>query len=235
MNLHSENEKTNRWIGLLILIFVLAGCAKNNTMKTIKILELKTNEVTLDKFLIEMHEKLGCHFTFEKLTASDHASFLTARSAIGVLIDSGVTNVSLLVTKLRHDSQGCLVVQSKSNPRILHIIEAPLMNLKDYAMEKRLDVTYSGDLGSGKDGGLVVEISKQLDGIGPRTHGDNTTAFDDHVTKVTVNVKNEKIRDILTDCVPVTNYSSSLWVAETTLVGGKSKTVVQYFGPKRNQ
>ena len=204
-------------------------------MKFIKIRELKTNEIILSLYLGEMTEKLGCYFTFETLNAIDHASLINARSAIGVPEDPSVTNVNLLISKLGRDLPDCLVKQSKNNPLILHIIEAPLTKLKDYAMEKQVEITYSGDLGPGRGQGLVVELSKKLDGIGPRTRGDNTTAFDDHLTKVNVKAKNEKVRDILTDCVPLSDYGSFLWIAETTKDGGKCETVVQYFGPKRNQ
>jgi hypothetical protein len=237
--------KKSHMVGLLLLLLGLTHCAKDNTMKFMKIRELKTNEIILSLYLGEMTEKLGCHFTFEILNANDHASLINARSAIGVPEDPSVTNVNLLISKLRHDLPGCLVMQSKNNPRILHIIEAPLTKLKDYALEKKVDITYSGILGSGTgpglglgpgvSQGLALELSKKLDGIGPRTRGDNTTAFEDTLTKVNVKAKNEKVRDILTDCVPLTNYGSFLWIAETVKVGAKTETIVQYFGPKRNQ
>jgi len=219
-------------VSSIILLFVSSGCKKSNI---INIRERKTNEVILSVYLGEMSEKLGCYFTLEQLKADNHASLINARSVIGLSEDPNVTNVNSLISKLRHDLEGCLVMESKDNPNILHIIEAPLAKLKDYVMERKIDLTYSGGLGTGKGQGLVLEIGKKVENIGPRTGGDWRTAFDDHLTTVTVKAKNEKVRDVLTDCVPLTNYSSFLWIAETTKVGETSKTVVQYFGPKSNQ
>jgi len=197
--------------------------------------ERTTNEVILSLYLVEMSEKLGCYFTFEHLKSDSHTSLVNARNVIGISQDPNVTNVRSLISKLRHDLQDCMVIESENNPSVLHIIEAPLIKLKNYVMEQKTDLTYSGDLGTGKGQGLVLEIAKTVENIGPRIGGDLRTAFDDHLTKVTVKAKNEKIRDILTDRVPLTNYSPFLWIAETTKVGLRSKTVVQYFGPKRNQ
>lgn len=228
-------KKYRPLVGSLIIILGLTHCAKDNIMKTMKIGERKTNEMILSLYLAEMSEKLGCYYTLERLNADNHESLINAITVMGIAEDPNVTNLNSLTMRLRRDLHGCTVEESKNNPKILHIIETPLTRLKDYALEKKADITYSGDLGPGHGQGLVVELSKKLDGIGPRTRGDNTTAFDDHLTQVTVQAKNEKVRDILTDCVPLTNYGPFLWTAETTKVGLKSETVVQYFGPKRNQ
>ena len=225
-----------RNLGLLVssVILLLAsnGCKKSNIMN---IRERTTNEVILSVYLGEMSEKLGCYFTLEHLKADNHGSLINSRNVFGISEAPNVTNVNSLIAKLRHDLPGCLVMESKNNPNILHIIEAPLAKLKDYAMERHEDLTYSGDLGTGKGQGLILEIAKNVENIGPRTGGDLRTAFDDHITKVNVKAKNEKLRDILTDCVPLASYGSFLWIAETTKVGETSKTVVQYFGPKRVQ
>src|SRR6266446_2490983 len=222
-------NKTGHLFGSVLLLLASNLCGKDNIMK---IGEIKMNEAILTLYLAEMSAKLGCYFTFERFQADNHVSLINAMSGLGIAEDKNVTDIRSLISKLRHDLQGCVVTQSKTNPKVIHIIETPLTKLKDYVMEQKVSITYSGDLGPGRRHGLVLELSKKLDTIGPRTQGDNTMMFDDHLTKVDIRAKNEKARDILTNYVPLTNYAPFIWTAETRKADGKSKTIVQYFGPK---
>jgi hypothetical protein len=48
---------------------------------------------------------------------------------------------------------------------------------------------------------------------------------------VTVNAKDQIVRNILTDCVPLDVYRSILWRSETRNTAGGTRTVIEYFGP----
>src|SRR5258708_3592999 len=165
----------------VLLLLASNLCGKDNILK---IGERKTNEVIVTLYLGEMSGKLGCYFTLERFHADNHASLINAINVLGIVEDKKVTDIRSLISKLRRDLQGCVVTQSKTNPKIIHIIETPLTELKDYVMQQKVTITYSGYLGPGRGDGLVLELSKKLDTIGPRTQGDNTMMFDDALTKV---------------------------------------------------
>ncbi len=226
-------------VSLIGLFFVSAYGAKDNIMN---IRERKTNEIILSIYLADKAEQLECFFTFERLTAADYASPLNAWTVLGIADELNVADSKSLITKLRRDLKGCTVNQSKTNPRVIHVIETPLLKLKDYVMERKVDITYSGQLGSGRvrgaaggEEGLIVELAKTVENIGYKKGGDLRTAFDDLVTHVEVKAKQQKVRDVLTNYVPLTNYSRFIWSAETRIVNGKSKTDVQYFGSKASK
>jgi len=204
--------------------------------------ERRTNETILSIYLGEKAEQLGCYFTFERLTAVDYISPLNAWTVLGIPGEHNVGNMKSLITKLRRDLPGCTINQSKTNPRVVHIIETPLLKLKDYAMEKKVDITYSGQLGAGRvngassrEDGLLIEMAKTIKNISYKKGGDWRTSFDDLLTQVDVKAKQQKVRDVLTNYVPLANYSPFIWAAETRIGTGKSRTEVQYFGAKRSK
>ena len=85
------------------------------------------------------------------------------------------------------------------------------------------------------DPGLVSALHKKLPNLKARTGGELRVLSDDAETKVNVDVTNEVVRNVLTDRVPLTNYSAIIWQAETRNIGGRLETVVQYLGPRRER
>jgi hypothetical protein len=56
----------------------------------------------------------------------------------------------------------------------------------------------------------------------------------DCMTQVNVDVKNQAVRSILTDCLPISNDNAVLWRAVTTRdVDGKKVVTVQFSGQRR--
>jgi hypothetical protein len=169
--------------------------------------------------------KLNCYFTVEKIHRPRDPDDLRPY----VKDDEEITSVGALLEKLARDVPGAAFVRNKKNPAVIHAIDKGLLDLDGYGLETRIDLDYSGVLAD-----LSWALEKKLDNVGARRWGFNTTLFDDHVTKVEIHAKEQKVRDILTDCVPLEGgYSPLLWFAETTIVDGKPKTTVQYYGPRR--
>ena len=52
----------------------------------------------------------------------------------------------LLMSKLQRDLKGFRVEQDSKNPKIVHIIEEKLEQDKNYILDKKIDLTYSGNL-----------------------------------------------------------------------------------------
>ena len=119
------------------------------------------------------------------------------------------------------------LVRDAKNPSIIHVIDERLKKIADYPLEKKLTIAFSGTIGDLAWAGL----SKRLPTIGPETQVLIGDAIDDYVTKVAVDAKDEKVRAVLTDCVPLDVYGPLLWRARTETAGGKTTTSVAYYGP----
>lgn len=46
-----------------------------------------------------------------------------------------------------------------------------------------------------------------------------------------MDAKNQTVRSIFTDCIPLADYGPILWRAVSKSQEGKEKIVVQYYGP----
>ncbi len=176
-------------------------------------------------YLAKIGPKLNCHFTIEHLEGSD--TFVETREAL----DPNVTTVEGLVRELQKKIPGATVILDRKNKDhpVIHLIESPLAKKRDYVLDRKIDVTYSGIVGD-----LAGDLEKRIPGIeAPRSGTGPTEAFNDHVTKVKIDAKQEPIRDILTHCVDLNKYNWLIWTAKTSQQEDKAwKTQVRFSGPK---
>ncbi len=174
-------------------------------------------------YLYKAGSKLGCYFTIEVLRDDDIRSPITT----GCVIDNqNVSSVKELIGKVSQDVKGIAFVQNSRNPAIFHVIDERLKKTDHYALEEKLSITFSGVLDS-----FGWELKKHV-----KTAQSNRTDlvsddFGDHVTRVVVNATNERLRDILTDCVPLDVYKPILWRATTERSKTASRLGVSYYGP----
>ncbi|NQT12110.1 MAG: hypothetical protein HQ582_05150 [Planctomycetes bacterium] len=171
-------------------------------------------------------ERLECHFTLEMFYPPKFGEEPIYRLFIDD--DPDVKSVDALLKKLSKDVKPMAFVRHVDNPSVIHVIDKRLLGLKGYAIEKKATVKYRGTVDM-----LTAELYKLLGKtINRKRSGGMRDVFDDHVTVVSVNAKNRRVREVLTDCVPLEGYHTVLWRAETRTVDGKPHTTVQYFGPK---
>jgi hypothetical protein len=202
-------------------------------------------EVMCRDYLYNIGPKLGCHFTLEYRSYG-----LTGKSPelVGMVSnDLSIASIPALLTKLHHDLSGFTLEPEAKNPKIIHIIESGLNSQKDYVLNRRIDLRYSGNLvgctvkdAEGRElvkgEGLVMAASKEAPGIQDGSdEAGSEGAFNDCYTTVSINATNETVRGILTDCIPRADYPTVLWRAVTTITGqeGETNVLVQFYGPKR--
>ena len=185
--------------------------------------------VLLGDYLETSGRKLGMHVTIEyggsSLRAVTSVPLKTTR-----VIDNGVPeSIDDVVTKLRKELADVDVVRNVANPSVIHIIDSRLQTLRDYALDRRIDLTYTGLLS-----GLPEAIGKVTDGaVGPKRVFAVNESFGDYVTRVHLTASSKTVRDILTDCVRLHGYSVPIWNAMTWNNGGKVDTWIQYYGLAR--
>jgi hypothetical protein len=184
-----------------------------------------TDKVSFNTYASTVGGDLDCHLTVERVTYDPErpSPFYTTYN----VDEAPLKTVPELIAKLRKTLKGVVVVQDKNNPKIVHLIDNQLLDKPGYPITQKASIIFKGVLAD-----LSAELGKSVQGLGSRTGGFNLDAFDDHVTEVSVNVKDQPVRQILTEAVPLKNYNRVLWFAETSKKDGQWKTQVQFAGPK---
>jgi hypothetical protein len=200
-----------------------------------------------EDYLFLIGPKLGCYFTLE------YQSYKLTRQPprIEALItfttnDLAVASTADLVSNLRRSLNGFAVEQDVKNPKVIHIIEGVLEQQKDYILNKRTSLSYSGNLvncvvedAHGRNlihgEGIVNAMANKVGDIRSGTaEAGSQGGFDDCSTVVSIDATNETVRSILTDYIPLAGYKTVLWRAATTTTGreGNTNVLVQFYGPK---
>src|SRR6266702_38073 len=104
----------------------------------------ETAETPCIDYLFEIGNKLGCYFTLEYRAYALAAVVPKIEQVVSN--DLAIASVPAVVSKLRRDLAGYTVVQNQKNPNIVHIVEQGLEQEKDYPLDKRISVVYSGNL-----------------------------------------------------------------------------------------
>lgn len=173
-------------------------------------------------YLLRMGKLLDCHFTFEMVWPKDDASVYS----LHISDDGNIRSIDDLIENMSRDVPAMKFEKSTVNPRIVHVIDKDLIQREDYALPTRVTLKYSGGIDM-----LAEELQKQVPSIDRKRIGSWRTVFDDHTTKVTVEVKDQPIRRVLTECVPLENYHVFLWRAQTRISNDEAHTTLQYYGP----
>ena len=187
------------------------------------------NEIPVDHsmpwlYVEHMAIKFNCHFTMEYLSGSE--SFYTSKEDL----DPDVNSMDELVKEFETKTDLRVVVdrQDKEHP-VIHLIDKEL-GKKSEVLDRRIGFQYSGkvgDIAAAMENQGIPGMEPPRSGVGP------AEAFNDHVTKVTIAVKQTSIRDILTHCVDLDEYRRMVWTAKTHQIeDGTWKTQIRYAGPR---
>lgn len=106
----------------------------------------------------------------------------------------------------------------KSNPRIVHIIDARLPQQEEYAVESVLkSIDFAGTVNN-----LPTEIAKQGIRISSQTgFSIGGGEFPDRSTVVRITAEGLKVRDALSNFIPLDKRVRILWIARTKLAEGE--------------
>jgi len=186
------------------------------------------NGIGWELYLSELPEELHCYFTIERMgTMPGEKVHRDPFHRVALTPDRNIKTAEALVEQLRRETKGIVVMQNTKNPAVIHLIEEPLLKIEGYVMDKKVHVTYSGPIDK-----LALELGKHVPGIGPRRGFAIGETRQDSRTQVKVDAENQTVREVLTGCVPLRDYSRVLWDAETWK-DGQYKTVVAYHGVQR--
>lgn len=186
--------------------------------------------VELREFLRQMGDKYDRHFTLEVVPRSvgDTDSMETVSIREGENIASILANKSIKESLdwLREAVPNLVYLDAEgSNDRVIHIVDSRLNSRSDYALNKVIDnLKFDGLLSE-----LPTAIARKGISVASKNFGDTREmAIVDYSTKVQIEEKNKRVRDILSGPVGATGRGRLLWIAETDLEKN-AVTYVRYF------
>lgn len=190
--------------------------------------EVAIDKPTLDLKLIQLGNRFDCWFTIEYAGDRKTDNSLLRFSRTNLEVPNSVTSRDILAETLKRQLTFAHIKVSSFNPCVIHLIDAALDSDDRYQMAAKTTVTFSGVLGA-----LPQSIGERVKGISSRKGGSNLDFFDDTTTRVTIRAKQQPVRDILTNSIPLNNYTRILWAAESFERDGKLETWIQFYGPKQ--
>lgn len=189
----------------------------------------------LAEWMSSVGQRLRCHFTFEAFDSDTSSSSLELLFSTRITNDPSVTNVMRLIKKLQADIPGCNIYADQKLTNVIRLVDKRLLLLKDYSLNKVIDLSYAGELGGAASGrSLIQELSRQLPSIIDPPHVViGPIRVSDGLTKVNIQAKDETVRRIITDCLPLDTYNTFLWSATTTMSSKTNRTTIFFFGPEK--
>lgn len=178
-------------------------------------------------YLIDACEKLDCYFTVERgVYRKDRFSPLTSLN----VLPEEVGTVDELVEKLRRELKGVKVevVKEDGKPPVIHLIEESLAESKDYALDRRVSLTFRGTLSE-----LLTRLEQESGRVSEQRAGTfPVTPPSDSETKTQLKVKDGSVREVLTEAVLLEGYARFLWEAALEEQDGKPLVKIRFTGPK---
>ncbi len=185
--------------------------------------------VDLGDYLSAIAVRYDRYFTVE-LASPEHTD--TEGEFLGNAIRGTGHDGSLedCIALIRHELPQYEVVQDPDNTAVYHIMDKELKKMDNYPIDRTAAVRYTGGLQSfphhlTPDAGAIRGPLAQWIGL----------AYD-NATQVTIDTAGKKVRvrGLLTDYMPLSQYSRFLWCAQTRPEQGGLVTEVHYGGGTLN-
>lgn len=168
-------------------------------------------DLRLDEYLYEAGSRLDCYFTIEELVKNeDQGGFLLYSQEI--LYPRLGHDIKKLVKHLNDNLAGFVAMQNETNSRVIHIIDKRLVRSEKYVMDSCATIDFKGRLPL-----LAKTIGDSVEGrIHIRRRGVTLGLESTRVDRTYVRVigKNQRVRDLLTNSVPLSKYCRLIWQAE---------------------
>jgi hypothetical protein len=168
------------------------------------------------------------YFTIEEAWSTDGSSPMLRNRQI--VRPEGKPGLTRELEQIRRTLPDFAYSLDRRQPRVVHVMDSRLLRQKRYSMNatvKHLDLS-----------GTVLELVSAISGQGipvspERQMGTEEFLFADFKTMVHVKGKSLKVRDALTDFIPLRGRTSRiLWIAETKL-GTRETTYIRFQGAAR--
>jgi hypothetical protein len=216
---------TRLLVVLVVISFVgLGHCQEASSPK----LRPGEEEVPLYDYLYRMGVEFDCYFTIEEMPLKFDNWIESHHMQVG----SEPSSIENLVKDLSIQLKGVHVYRSRENPAVVHIVDERLEKEKDYSLSKCVAVKFRGSPEK-----LVVKLQQtSLDNIRPKMQVafSGGVRFTDQITEIHCSTRGALARRVLTDWLPLSQYSRILWISVTRRIDGKLDTDVDHLGQYGN-
>ena len=179
-----------------------------------------TQSVLLTKYLVQLGKDYDCFFTLEE--AWNDGESMNMMEAQWVQGFSEMKGLQQDLERLRQTVPNFTFETNKQNPRIIHIIDARLKRLKGYGLESRIkSIDFTGTVFD-----LVAAIGKQELHVLPQKSL-LTNEFWDYRTVAHVKGEGLKVRDALSNFIPLEPQKRIIWISRTK-IGQKEVSYIRY-------
>jgi hypothetical protein len=184
--------------------------------------------VQLRELLEGLGTKNGIKFTIEEALLNDRVA--DRIRSFRLRTPPGGTDPKAVLDELSRSVPNFTWQSDPNNRKIIHIVDIHLLRRPGYALDLVIDdINFSGTVIDLVD--AIASKGIPVSAGGPASTGD--LASMDGVTKVQVKGKGLKVRDVLSDYIPVEGRSPILWFAETSMDGPDPTTYVRFQGAPR--
>jgi hypothetical protein len=167
---------------------------------------------TLNESLRMVGDVYDCYFTVEEALVSGDQ--LTSIEEHRVSLDMNNKSLRQVLDIVRMAVPNLTYELDTKSPRIVHVIDRRLLGQKRYAMEESIDQLQFEGFNFDFVQAIALKNIK-ISAAGPLSTGEALAV--DFKTRVNVNVRNIKVRDLLTRAVPVLGRQRILWYSRTDL------------------
>jgi hypothetical protein len=212
------------WLSLPILSCGQATPRNNAQGEAVESREHKSEKIPLEAFLRELGEKNNCYFTLEEAWREHRGEDLLGGTWVAREEKNG--SVTDILAGLQKKNSNLHFEPDSKNPQIIHIIDSRLKRINDYSLDQTLmTFTFTGTTSQ-----LISYLAQQGVGVreavqpvGPILIVDSTT--------VSIKTEHAKVRDILSEYLPLDSYNHLLWKAVTRF-RADNITDITFYGPQ---
>src|SRR5665213_169729 len=182
--------------------------------------------IPLWDYLYRQGVKLDCYFTIEEMTQEEGGDdWITEHE---VQAGNDPSSIEKMIEQLSAQLKGVHIYRSKENPAVVHFIDERLEKEKEYSLPKCVTIKFRG---------TPVELVEKLqrtsfENLHPKMGGVFSGGIGgyDFTTKIYCSTGGASVRRVLTDWLPLSHYTRTLWIAETQRTDGKLETGVDHLG-----
>ena len=204
-----------------LLIFGTASAPTLQALGNRPMNETPANQsVLLTQYLVQLGKDSDRFFTIEE--AWEDGESMNMLEAHWVQGFSEMKGFKQDLERLRQTVPNFTYEMNKQDPRIIHIIDARLKRHKDYGLESTIkSIDFTGTVFE-----LVAAIGKQKLPVLPQKSL-LTNEFWDHTTVARVKGEGLKVRDALSNYIPLEANKRVIWIARTK-IGQQELSYVRY-------
>jgi hypothetical protein len=212
----------------VVLIMHTLGACMIHSQETSMSSTPEMEQVSLLALLSELGDAQDRYFTIEE--AWQPGEPMNSMEAYQVTKGSLKTPVLQRLKELQQVIPHFTFEINQKSPHIIHIIDKRLVGQNGYALEQVLkEIDFKG-----KTRELVSAIAAKGVTIEPQNTYAVGVPFEvDWTTEIHVNGEGLKVRDALTNFIPLEGYKRTIWVATTKLGRGET-TFVNFLGPRKS-